>query len=160
VIGLAQAVHDPPRSNEIIERVTALAALAAVMTVIIVSLPPELWESIAPVTLLFPILLWLAAGCQPVFAAGAAFIERKREPRGSRQFPATAPYGRKRCGRLVRRPAPPGATILRLSGSAVFHHIENSRDSDRNQKEKNETECQNVNQLNFPSPDAVFRPMA
>jgi len=69
VIGLAQAVRDPPRRNEIIEGVTALAALAAVMTVIIVSLPPELWESVAPVTLLFPILVGLrpvVSRCSPV----------------------------------------------------------------------------------------------
>ncbi len=73
VIGLAEAVRDPPRRREAIEGVVALLALA-VMTVIIVSLPPEPWETVVPVALLFPILLWIAARCQPVFAAAAAFI--------------------------------------------------------------------------------------
>ncbi len=73
VIGLAEAVRDPPRRNEIMEGGTALGALA-VVTVIIVSLPPEPWETVVPVALLFPILLWIAARCQPVFAAAAAFV--------------------------------------------------------------------------------------
>jgi PAS domain S-box-containing protein len=73
VIGLAEALREPPRHSEIFEGVIALMALA-VMTVIIVSLPPEPWETVVPVALLFPILLWLAARCQPVFAAAATFI--------------------------------------------------------------------------------------
>ena len=73
VIGLAQAVREPPPRNEIIEGIVALVALAA-MTVIIVSLPPKPWQTMVPVALLFPILLWLAARCRPVFAAAAAFI--------------------------------------------------------------------------------------
>src|SRR5262249_22450543 len=51
----------------------ALVTLA-VMTVIIVLLPPEQRETVIPVALLFPILLWVTARCQPVFAAAAAFI--------------------------------------------------------------------------------------
>jgi two-component sensor histidine kinase/integral membrane sensor domain MASE1 len=73
VIGLAEALRVRPRRGEIIEGVIALTALAAVMAVIIVSLPQKPWEMVAPVALLFPIL-WLAARCQPVFAAAAAFI--------------------------------------------------------------------------------------
>jgi two-component sensor histidine kinase len=73
VIGLAEALRAPPPRHEIIEGVVALVALAAVMTVIIVLLPEKPWEMVAPVSLLFPIL-WLAARCQPVFAAAAAFI--------------------------------------------------------------------------------------
>jgi PAS domain S-box-containing protein len=73
VIGLAEALRAPPRRSEIVEGVGALVALAAVMTVIIVLLPEKPWEMVAPVSLLFPIL-WLAARCQPVFAAAAAFI--------------------------------------------------------------------------------------
>jgi two-component sensor histidine kinase/integral membrane sensor domain MASE1 len=73
VIGLAKALREPPPRNEIIEGVMALVALAA-MTVIIVSLPPKPWQIMVPVALLFPILLWLAARCRPVFAAAAAFI--------------------------------------------------------------------------------------
>jgi len=48
--------------------------LAVVMTVIIVLLPPEPWQTVRPAALLLPILLWLTARCQPVFAAAAAFI--------------------------------------------------------------------------------------
>jgi PAS domain S-box-containing protein len=73
VIGLAETVRDPPQRNEMIEGIVALVALAAV-TVIIVSLPPEPWETVVPVALLFPILLWVAARCRTVFAAAAAFV--------------------------------------------------------------------------------------
>ncbi len=74
IIGLAEALRDPPPRNEIIEGVIALVALAAV-TVIIGSLPPEPWKTmVRPGVLLFPILMWLAARCQPVFAAAATFI--------------------------------------------------------------------------------------
>jgi len=73
VIGLAGAVRRPPPRNEIIEGVVALLVLS-VMTVIIVSLLPEPWQIVRPATLLFPILLWITARCQPVFAAAAAFI--------------------------------------------------------------------------------------
>jgi signal transduction histidine kinase len=51
----------------------ALVALAA-MTGIAISLPQELWETVVPVALLFPMLLWVAARCRPVFAAAAAFL--------------------------------------------------------------------------------------
>jgi PAS domain S-box-containing protein len=73
MISLAEALRNPPPRNEIIEGVAALVALA-VMTVIIVSLPPEQRGTVIPVALLFPILLWITARCQPVFAAAAAFI--------------------------------------------------------------------------------------
>ena len=73
VIGLVEAAREPPPRNEIIEGIVALVALAA-MTVIIISLPPKPWQTMVPVALLFPILLWLAARCRPGFAAAAAFI--------------------------------------------------------------------------------------
>jgi PAS domain S-box-containing protein len=73
MIGFAEALRRPPRRNEIVEGVVALVALA-VMILIIASVPPEPWEPIASVAMLFPILLWLAARCQPVFAAAAALI--------------------------------------------------------------------------------------
>jgi PAS domain S-box-containing protein len=74
VIGLAKALREPPPHNEILEGVVALAALAAVMIVLIVLLPPEPWQTVRPAALLLPVLLWLTARCQPVFAAAAAFI--------------------------------------------------------------------------------------
>jgi integral membrane sensor domain MASE1 len=74
VIGLAKALREPPLHSEIIEGVVGLVALAAVMTVIIVLLPPAPWQTVRSAALLLPILLWLTARCQPVFAAAAAFI--------------------------------------------------------------------------------------
>jgi PAS domain S-box-containing protein len=73
VIGLAEALREPPPPNRIFEGVVALVALG-LMTAIIVSLPPEPWETMVPITLLFPIMLWITARCGPVFAAAAAFI--------------------------------------------------------------------------------------
>jgi signal transduction histidine kinase len=73
VIGLAAAVRDRPPRNELIEGATALALLA-VMTGIIISLPQEPWDTVVPSALLFPMLLWLAARCRPVFAAAGAFM--------------------------------------------------------------------------------------
>jgi signal transduction histidine kinase len=73
VIGLASAFRKPPPQSEVIEGTAALAAVAA-MTGIVIALPPEPWDTLVPVTLLFPLLLWIAARCQPVFASVAAFI--------------------------------------------------------------------------------------
>ena len=73
VIGLAAAVREPPPRNELVEGTTALALLA-VMTGIIISLPQEPWDTVVPSALLFPMLLWLAARCRPVFAAAGAFM--------------------------------------------------------------------------------------
>src|SRR5216683_5818032 len=73
VIGLAEAVREPPPRHEIIEGIAALLVLAAI-TVIIVLLPPEPWKTVRPIALLFPILLWLAVRCRPGFAAAAVFI--------------------------------------------------------------------------------------
>jgi signal transduction histidine kinase len=44
------------------------------MTAIAISLPWQAWETVLPVALLFPMLLWVTARCQPVFAAAAAFL--------------------------------------------------------------------------------------
>src|SRR5712671_6334083 len=73
VISLAKALREPPPRNEIMEGIVALV-MSAVINAIIVWLPPEPWETVLPSALIFPILLWLAARCQPVFAAAAAFV--------------------------------------------------------------------------------------
>ena len=73
VIGLAAAVREPPPRNELIEGAAALVLLVA-MTGIIISLPQEPWKTVVPSALLFPLLLWLAARCRPVFAATGAFL--------------------------------------------------------------------------------------
>jgi two-component sensor histidine kinase len=71
VIGLASGVREPPPRREFFEGVAALAAVA-VMTGIFVSLPPAPWK--LPVAMLFPLLLWLAARCRPVFASAGVFV--------------------------------------------------------------------------------------
>ncbi len=73
VIGLADALREPPPRNEIIEGVGALVVLS-VTTAILVFLPPEPWKTVRPIGLLFPVLAWLAARCRPGFAATAVFI--------------------------------------------------------------------------------------
>jgi signal transduction histidine kinase len=73
VIELAAAVRHPPPRSERIDGATALAALA-VATAIAIALPQEPWETVVPVALLFPILMWITARCRPVFAAAAAFL--------------------------------------------------------------------------------------
>ena len=51
-------------------------AILGVLSGGIIFLPPELgrWATAVPITALFPLLLWIAARCGPVFAAVAAFI--------------------------------------------------------------------------------------
>jgi two-component sensor histidine kinase/integral membrane sensor domain MASE1 len=73
VIGLAKALREPPPRSEIIEGVAALVALAATI-VFVIMLPYEPWQAVRPAVLLLPVLLWLGARCQPVFAAAGAFI--------------------------------------------------------------------------------------
>ena len=73
LIGLLSAARNPPPRSEVIEGVAALAALTF-LTGIIISLPQESWKTVVPAALLFPVLLWLAARCRPVFAAAGAFI--------------------------------------------------------------------------------------
>ncbi len=73
LIGLASAARDPPPRSEVIEGVAALAALAA-LSGFIIFLPREIWTTVVPLALLFPLLLWPAARCRPVFAAAAVFI--------------------------------------------------------------------------------------
>jgi two-component sensor histidine kinase/integral membrane sensor domain MASE1 len=73
LIGLAAAARDPPPKSELMEGGAALAVLAAISGLVIF-IPGEPWATVVPVALLFPLLLWLAARCRPVFAAAAAFI--------------------------------------------------------------------------------------
>jgi signal transduction histidine kinase len=73
VIGIATAPRRLPPRREVIKSIAALAVLGA-MTGVIVSLPLELWNTVVPAALVFPVLLWLAARWQPVFSAAGAFI--------------------------------------------------------------------------------------
>src|SRR5262249_58158470 len=73
VIGLAAAARDPPPRRELVEGAAVLALLTA-MTGIIISLPNTPWQTLVPGALVFPMVLWLAARCRPVFAPPGAFI--------------------------------------------------------------------------------------
>jgi len=73
LIGLVASARDPPPHREVIEGGAALATLT-LLSGIIIFLPRETWATVVPIAALFPLLLWLAARCRPVFAAAAAFI--------------------------------------------------------------------------------------
>jgi len=73
LIGLVSAVRDPMPRSEIFESASALVALTA-LSGFIIFLPGEPWVIVALAALMFPLLLWLATRCRPVFAAAAAFI--------------------------------------------------------------------------------------
>jgi PAS domain S-box-containing protein len=73
LIGLAEAVRELPARRELIEGTVGLVTLA-VLNVFVISLPQGPWATALPVALVFPLLLWVAVRCRPVFAAAAAFI--------------------------------------------------------------------------------------
>jgi PAS domain S-box-containing protein len=73
LIGLRLATLDPPPRSEFIEGVVALVTLTAISGLIIF-LPRDTWTIAVSITMLFPLLLWLAARCRPIFSATAVFI--------------------------------------------------------------------------------------
>src|SRR6202521_4037617 len=73
IIEFASAARQPPSRRGFLEGVAALAALV-ILNGFVIFLPQGFWGTVVPVALLFPMLLWLAARCHPVFAATAAFI--------------------------------------------------------------------------------------
>ena len=73
VIGFFAAIRNPPSWSEFFEGAVALVLLGLTVR-IIASLPPEHWDTVTPVALLLPVLLWLAVRCRPVFAAAGVFI--------------------------------------------------------------------------------------
>jgi PAS domain S-box-containing protein len=73
LIGLMSSARDPSPRGEIIEGTAALAMLI-VLCGVIIFVPKEPWATVVPIAALFPLLLWLAARCRPVFAAAAAII--------------------------------------------------------------------------------------
>jgi PAS domain S-box-containing protein len=74
VIGFVASLRAPPPRRELLEGVLALIAVAATTGIIIFMLPPDWWEMSVAVVLLFPVVLWVAARCPPVFASAAVFI--------------------------------------------------------------------------------------
>ena len=73
LIGIGSAKRFPPLRSEVIEGIAALIILTAVSGLVIF-LPREPWATVVAIALIFPLLLWLAARCGPVFCAAAAFI--------------------------------------------------------------------------------------
>jgi len=73
VIGFSAAIREPALPSEQVEGAAGLLTLAA-MTGVVLSLPERLWETVVPGALLFPVLLWLAARCRPVFAAAGVLV--------------------------------------------------------------------------------------
>jgi PAS domain S-box-containing protein len=73
LIGVVASARDPAPRREIIEGAAALATLT-VLSGVLIFLPREPWATVVPIAALFPLLLWLAARCRPVFAAAAAII--------------------------------------------------------------------------------------
>ncbi|HWP16237.1 MAG TPA: ATP-binding protein [Xanthobacteraceae bacterium] len=72
-IGFCSALRDPPPPREALEGMFALACVAA-LAVLILRLPSEAWAVEVIIALFFPLSLWLAARCQPAFAAAAVSV--------------------------------------------------------------------------------------
>lgn len=73
LIEFGSASRDRPSLSELVEG-TGGRGVGALVSGFAIFLRSELLETIGPVAVLFAPLLWLAARCQPVFAAAAAFI--------------------------------------------------------------------------------------
>jgi len=72
VIALFAAARNPPPWSEIAEGTVAVLGIVLI-TGLIAFLPPEHWNTVTPLALLWPILLWVAFRCRPLFSAAAAF---------------------------------------------------------------------------------------
>jgi PAS domain S-box-containing protein len=73
LIGLGSATREPPPRGERIEGIAAIAILTAISGLIIF-LPRDTWAIVVSIAMVFPLLLWLAARCRPVFSATAVFV--------------------------------------------------------------------------------------
>ena len=73
LIELAPTLRERLPHREFVEGVVALVILA-VTSGFVMMLPSGPWATAVPAAVLFPLVLWLAARCRPVFAAGATFI--------------------------------------------------------------------------------------
>ena len=73
LIGLCSTLRNPPPKAELLDGIGALTALTAVVGFAIFA-PLGRWTIAVPIALVFPLMLWLTAKCQPVFASAAAFI--------------------------------------------------------------------------------------
>src|SRR6516165_1899736 len=73
LIGLREAVREPPPRPELLEGTIALTVLA-VLSIFFISLPQRPWVTALPVAFVFSLLLWIAVRCRPVFTAAAMFV--------------------------------------------------------------------------------------
>jgi signal transduction histidine kinase/CheY-like chemotaxis protein/integral membrane sensor domain MASE1 len=73
MIGLFSVVREPPPPRTILEGLLALVCVMA-LAALVLELPSQVWAVEVIVALFFPLSLWIAARCHPVFAAGAIFI--------------------------------------------------------------------------------------
>jgi PAS domain-containing protein len=72
LIGVAAAVREVPSPRELLEGTFAVV-IVSVANGFALALFAGSWSLVAPASFLFPLLLWLASRCRPVFAAGAVF---------------------------------------------------------------------------------------
>ena len=73
LIGLGATVRQQLSRHELIEGAIALLTLAALSTFLVL-LPRGAWATALPVAVAFPVLLWVAVRCRPLFAAAATFV--------------------------------------------------------------------------------------
>jgi PAS domain S-box-containing protein len=73
LIGLGEASRELPPRRELTEGTLAVVVLS-VLSALLLSLPQGPWNTALPVALVFPLLLWIAVRCRPVFAAAGAFV--------------------------------------------------------------------------------------
>ncbi len=73
LIGIFSAARDRPPPRETLEGLLAIVCVAALATLVL-RLPSEAWAVEVIIALFFPLSLWIAARCQPGFAAAAVSI--------------------------------------------------------------------------------------
>ena len=73
LIGFGQLLRKPPQIRELVEGALALVALAVISALVFTS-SVQHWVSFAPIVVILPLLLVVAAHCRPEFATGVAFI--------------------------------------------------------------------------------------
>jgi PAS domain S-box-containing protein len=73
LIGVAQSWRERPTRGELIEGIAVVGLLASV-TLYVVSCPTSSWVSFCLGAFVLPLLLWLAARCQPAFAMVGTFV--------------------------------------------------------------------------------------
>jgi PAS domain S-box-containing protein len=73
IFGIVRAARNPRDESEAFEGTLAVIALA-VVSAITFGASSSYWFTIAPLGLILPLLLWLAARSQPVFAAAGVFV--------------------------------------------------------------------------------------